>query len=202
MPDDVYNSIAAPVEGYFRDRGSKFYAFAYPASSEEEVKQYLAALKKEHYNANHHVYAFKLGAGEGFYRASDDGEPANSSGKPVLGQILSYGLSDVLVVVVRYFGGVKLGVPGLIHAYRSAADDALQKTVIVEKTVTQALCIKFDYPLMSQVTRLIDEEKIEVARREFAQHCNMTLKVRLSVYERILERFAQLYGVNILKHES
>ena len=199
MEPDFYNSIASISEGYFRDRGSKFYAFAFPVETEDEVKDKLTLLKKEHFNANHHIYAFRLGAGTEHVRSSDDGEPANSSGKPVLGQILSHQLSDILVVVVRYFGGVKLGVPGLINAYRTAAGEALKSATPVQKTITRPLSVSFDYKLMSQVMRIVDEENIAVASRDFSSQCNLALNLRKSRYETIVERFRQIYGVTIIE---
>ena len=130
---DQYKSIAAPAEGLFKDNGSRFIAFAYPVETEEEVKELVSALKKEYHDARHHCFAYRLGYKGDVWRASDDGEPSGSAGRPILGQIESLGLSDVLVVVVRYFGGIKLGIPGLIRAYKTSTADALSSAQVIEK---------------------------------------------------------------------
>ena len=142
--EDTYLTIKEPSEGLFKDKGSKFSSFAFPASSEEDVKKFLAELKKQHPSANHHCYAFRLGADKQAYRANDDGEPSNTAGKPILGQIQSKDLTNILIVVVRYFGGTLLGVSGLINAYKLAAAEAIQNATIIEKTVDDIYEIKFD----------------------------------------------------------
>ncbi|HOY39595.1 MAG: YigZ family protein [Bacteroidales bacterium] len=202
MDKDAYHSIREKTQGYFRDRGSKFLSFAFPVSCDEDVKNILNQLRKEYYDANHHVYAYRLGVDENNYRSSDDGEPANSSGKPVLGQILSYGLSDVLVVVIRYFGGVKLGVPGLIHAYRTAADDALKSADIIEKLVQRTICVEFPYSLMNQVLRLVEEEHAEVFSRDFTEDCRLSFRVRKSHYKDVSIKLNQIFGVKIISDED
>ncbi|MFP4662876.1 MAG: IMPACT family protein [Bacteroidales bacterium] len=195
---DTYKSIKAPSEGFFKDRGSKFYAFAFPVSSEEEVKEHQDSLRKSHHDARHHVYAFLLGADESVFRASDDGEPAHSSGDPVLGQIRSYGLTNILIVVIRYFGGTKLGIPGLINAYKTAAAMALENADIVEHVRRKYFRIKFDYPLMDQINRLIREENLKVSDRIFEMDCEMELGVRLRDVDRISQRLKQAPEVKIL----
>ena len=135
--DDTYRTIKRESEGYFRDRGSKFYAFAYPVETEDEVKEHLEELRKKYYDARHHCYAYQLGAEKTSYRINDDGEPSSSAGKPIFGRIQSHDLTNILIVVIRYFGGVKLGVPGLINAYKTAAEEAILKNKIETKTINE-----------------------------------------------------------------
>ena len=141
--NDIYKTIAKPSEGFFKDRGSKFYAFAFPVSTDDDVSLFREQIKKKYHDARHHVYAFVMGINKDKYRASDDGEPANSSGPPVLNAIKSFDLTNVLVIVVRYFGGKKLGIPGLINAYRTAAEDALSNAQIIEKTAGTKISLSF-----------------------------------------------------------
>ena len=150
---DSYKSIASPSDGLFKDNGSRFIARAYPVETEEEVKEIIAALKKEYYDARHHVYAYRLGYLGDKFRANDDGEPSGSSGRPVLGQIDSYGLSDILVVVIRYFGGIKLGIPGLIRAYKTSTADALANAQIIEKIASRHFRVHFGYMNMNGVMK-------------------------------------------------
>ena len=154
---DSYRSIAAPATGLFKDNGSKFIAHAYPVETEEQVKDIVAALKKEYYDARHHVYAYRLGYKGDRFRANDDGEPSGSSGRPVLGQIDSNGLSDILVVVVRYFGGIKLGIPGLIRAYKTSTADAIANAEIVEKIASRMYRIHFGYMSMNDVMKVMKD---------------------------------------------
>lgn len=197
---DSYLTIKKPSEGFFKDRGSKFLAFAHPVSSEEEITEIQKALRKKYYDARHHVYAFRLGADMKTYRASDDGEPSNSSGPPVLGQIRSHELTDVLIVVVRYFGGTKLGVPGLINAYKTAAEDAINNAKIIEKTVDDLIELKFEYLLMNDVMRIIKDEELIQESQEFELSCKIILRIRQSNTQKVLSRFEQLHqlGVKIL----
>ena len=142
---DSYLTIADPTEGLFKDKGSKFLAYAYPVDNEDEIKELVQHLKKEHYSARHHCYAWRLGADKTHFRANDDGEPSSTAGKPILGQIQRLDLTNILIVVVRYFGGTLLGVSGLINAYREAAVDALEHAEIVEKLVEEIFWVEFDY---------------------------------------------------------
>lgn len=194
---DTYRSIKSETTGYFKDRGSKFYAYAFPVLSEDEVKIHQDELRKKHYDARHHVYAFIIGPDGKDFRASDDGEPANSSGAPVLGQIRSFELTNVLVVVVRYFGGTKLGVPGLINAYKSAAQDALSKAKIETHYQMKYFHVRFDYPLMDQVNRLINEANLDVLERDFTVDCKMKLGVRLRDADAILSRFKDAHEIDL-----
>ncbi len=197
LASDTYQSIKAKSTGFFKDKGSKFYAFAFPVKTEEEVKQYQDELKKEYHDARHHVYAFVLGADGKNFRASDDGEPANSSGAPVLGQIRSFELTNVLIVVVRYFGGTKLGVPGLINAYKTAAFEALNAAETETYYQMQYFKLRFDYPMMDQVSRLIDEAGLEVVNRDFGMDCKMELGVRMRDAEKILSRLKDAYEIDL-----
>jgi uncharacterized YigZ family protein len=159
---DEYKTIAEKSEGIFREKGSKFLAFAFPVETEDEISAIRVELRKKYFDARHHVYAFQLGVENPAYRASDDGEPSNSSGPPVLGQIRSYGLTNILIVVVRYFGGTKLGVPGLINAYKSAAKNALDNAKIVEKKVVMAVKIGFSYQSLNEVMKILKTDGVKI----------------------------------------
>jgi uncharacterized YigZ family protein len=185
MPDS-YKTIKTKSEGSFKDRGSKFLAFAFPVENELEINLFRTELKKKYFDARHHVYAYCMGADQSIFRSSDDGEPSNSSGPPVLGQIRSFGLTNILIVVVRYFGGTKLGVPGLINAYKSAARDALQNAAIVEKNVEIPLKLKFDFVLMNDVMRILKIEGIRIVSQQFDSDCVVELKVKKAIYEQIV----------------
>ena len=154
---DSYKSIAEPSDGLFKDNGSRFIARAYPVETEEEIKEIVAALKKEYYDARHHVYAYRLGYKGDKFRANDDGEPSGSSARPVLGQIDSFGLSDILVVVIRYFGGIKLGIPGLIRAYKTSTADALENAYIIEKIASRRFRVSFGYMSMNSVMKVFKD---------------------------------------------
>ncbi|MDR0725637.1 MAG: YigZ family protein [Prevotellaceae bacterium] len=183
MMVDTYLTISAPSEGLYKDRGSRFISFAYPAYSENEIKQYLHELKKKYYDARHHCYACRLGVTGELWRAADDGEPSGSAGKPILGQLLSNNLTNIVVFVVRYFGGVKLGVPGLINAYRSAAADAIHNAVIVEMEDKDGFSVEFSYMAMNSVMKIIKEEQPEMLKQEFDTVCRIELRIRRSLSE-------------------
>ncbi len=200
--DDYYRSLADESEGLYREKGSKFFAYAYPVDSEDEIQKCLAMLKKLHHNARHHCYAFILKPLEGqeeTYRASDDGEPPHSAGDPILGQIRSYQLLDVLVVVVRYFGGTKLGVAGLIHAYKTAAADAIENGSIVEKYIERTFAIEFPYSATSGVMKIIDQFSLTILNQSFAENCYYRFSVRLCDYKAALADFSELDQVKV-KH--
>ena len=169
-----YSTIAAAATGDFRDRGSKFLAFAYPVFTAQDVKERLQALKKEHPKANHHVYAYRLGTDGTQYRANDDGEPSGSSGKPILGQIDSMGLTNVLVVVVRYFGGTLLGVPGLINAYKTVTAQALETVPRTERWIEQLYELTFDYPGMGEVLYLLKQAEATIYKQDLQLFCTVT----------------------------
>lgn len=194
---DTYNSIREPVTGYVRDRGSRFIGYACPVASEDEIKSWLAQIKKKHHDAHHHCYAWALGPTRSTYRINDDGEPSGSAGKPIYGQILSKNVSDILVVVVRYFGGTKLGIPGLIRAYRGAAVEALAGAEIIQKTITIPCEIHCPYSILSEVMHIIREENLIQQSSDFGDSCSITMNIRQSQAERILERFNRLKGVEI-----
>ena len=194
---DSYKSIAAPSEGLFKDNGSRFIARAYPVETEEEVKEIVASLKKEFYDARHHVYAYRLGYKGDRFRANDDGEPSGSSGRPVLGQIDSNGLSDILVVVIRYFGGIKLGIPGLIRAYKTSTADAIANAQIVEKIASKIYRIHFGYMSMNPVMKVLKDMGLEQKNQKFDMECSIDTTVRLSLVEAFLERMGDVEGCNV-----
>lgn len=194
---DEYLTIESPSEGFYKDKGSKFYAFAHPAETEEEFGEIMKELKKKYYDARHHVYAFRFGPDKKHFRASDDGEPGNSSGPPVLGQIRSHDLTNIVIIVVRYFGGTKLGVPGLINAYKTAAEDAIQNAKIITKTVDAKLQIGFEYPLMNDVMRIIKEEELNVVEQDFQLSCSVIVSMRKGEIERVAERFKKFYELKV-----
>ena len=198
---NAYLSLATTSEGSYREKGSKFYAFAYPVTDETEVDIHLANLRKRHHRARHHCYAFVLKPAAGQeerFRASDDGEPTHSAGDPILGQIRSHRLLDVLVVVVRYFGGTKLGIGGLINAYKLAAADAIGHNRIVERVRTEALSIRFDYGVTSEVQRVLHHYNAEVVQQEFAEQCCFRLRVVQSTQEEAKIALAGIPGVVFL----
>ena len=180
---DAYRSIAARSEGLFKDNGSRFIALAYPVETEEEVKEIVASLKKEYHDARHHCYAYRLGYKGDRFRANDDGEPSGSAGRPILGQIDSLGLSDVLVVVVRYFGGIKLGIPGLIRAYKTSTADALSQAEIIDKVAGKTFRVTFDYLSMNPVMKVLKDLGLTASGQEFGMDCAMDVRVRLSLEE-------------------
>ncbi len=196
---DRYNSIAEVSEGLFRDNGSRFLAFAYPVETEARIKEIVSSLKKEYHDARHHCYAYRLGYKGDVFRANDDGEPSGSAGRQILGQIDSRGLSDVLVVVVRYFGGIKLGIPGLIRAYRTSADDALSRAVVIEKTAAVDFRLEFGYMSMNAVMKVLKDMKMEARDQQFDTNCSLTVAVRLSAEEDFLSRVADIEGCTVLK---
>ncbi|MEK6476103.1 YigZ family protein [Catalinimonas sp. 4WD22] len=198
---DTYYSVKTVSEGLYKEKGSKFLAFVFPVTSDEEVKEKVDALKKQYYDARHHCFAFILKPEEGreeTYRANDDGEPAHSAGDPILGQIRSQNLYDVLVVVVRYFGGTKLGVPGLIHAYKTAAADAIAQNQIVKKTIYKDLSIQFEYTATNEVMQLIDHFQAQISTQNFAEDCFYQLDIPRSQWQNAKEQFSQIQGVALV----
>ena len=194
---DSYKSIASESRGLFKDNGSRFIAHAYPVETEEEVKEIVAALKKEYYDARHHVYAYRLGYLGDKFRANDDGEPSGSSGRPVLGQIDSCGLSDILVVVVRYFGGIKLGIPGLIRAYKTSTADALANAEIIEKIASKMYRVHFGYMSMNSVMKVFKDMDLVQKNQSFDMECSMDTSVRLSQVDTFLERIGDVEGCHV-----
>lgn len=196
--EDTYRTITAPCEGLYKEKGSRFIAFAYPVHSEEQVKVLVAGLKEKYYDARHHCYAWRLGADKKNFRANDDGEPSSTAGRPILGQILSNDLTNVLIVVIRYFGGIKLGVSGLINAYREAASDALCHAEIIEKTVDEQLAIRFSYLVLNDVMRIVKEEGPEVLERDFELECKMLLSIRQKNFPILKSRLESIDSVVVL----
>jgi uncharacterized YigZ family protein len=174
---DTYKTLAAPCAGVFKDRGSKFLAHAFPVDTADDVKRQVLRLKKEYFDARHHCYAYRLGLRGEQWRANDDGEPSSTAGKPILGQLLSQDVTNALIVVVRYFGGIQLGVPGLINAYRRAAADALAHAQIIEKTAMEQLTFRFPYAAMNDVMRWLKEEKADILSQQFDAECVVTIAV-------------------------
>lgn len=194
---DSFRSIAAPAQGLFRDNGSRFIAFAFPVETEEEIKGIVDDLKKEYHDARHHCYAYRLGCGGERFRANDDGEPSGSAGRPILGQIDSFGLSDVLVVVVRYFGGIKLGIPGLIRAYKTSSADALEAAEKVEKVAGKTFRVSFGYMGMNAVMSLLKDLSLTSSGQDFGMECSLETRVRLSLEETFRERVGSIEGCRI-----
>ncbi len=202
---DTYKSITkASEEVIFKDRNSKFYGYAFPIKSEDEVKEIIDDLKKKHHQARHWCYAWQLGKEEQDYqfRANDDGEPSNSAGMPIYGQIQSFEVTNILIVVVRYFGGVKLGVGGLINAYRTAAQMALENSNILKRTIDDRYVVQFDYPEMNVVMRIIKEHNLNVIDQQLALDCKIFISVRKKESETIFEKFSSVYKVEIKKLEN
>ena len=196
---DTYKSIAATSDGLYKELGSRFIASAWPVETEEEVKAVVDGLKKKYHDARHHCYAYRLGLDGGRFRANDDGEPSGSAGRPILGQIDSAGLSDVLVVVVRYFGGIKLGIPGLIRAYKSATADALTQAQAIEKVAGEHWRLDFDYLSMNAVMKAVKDLGLPQKDQQFGERCTMTVRVRLSSTEDFLARMSDINGCQICK---
>ncbi|MFT6477116.1 MAG: putative YigZ family protein [Spirosomataceae bacterium] len=199
MPEqnDAYQTIAKPTEGEFRDRGSKFIAYAYEVNTEEEVKERLAEVKSIHPKARHHCYGYQLGLEDNRYRANDDGEPNGSAGLPILNTIKSFEVTDTLVIVVRYFGGTLLGVSGLINAYKNATDEALRNAKIIEKTVNKLIHIRFKYPQMNDVMQFIKTHDIIIKEQTYDTKSGLILDIRLSLIPTLEEVFKGMDGVEI-----
>jgi uncharacterized YigZ family protein len=189
---DTYRTIKAASEGAYSEKRSKFLAFAMPVRSVEEVKQIVAEYQKKYYDARHVCYAYMLGAERNEFRANDNGEPSGTAGKPILGQINSNELTDILIVVVRYFGGVKLGTSGLIVAYRLAAAEAIAAAEIVEKTVDEDVTFYFEYPFMNDVMRIVKEEEPQIVVQDFDNDCTMTLRIRKDSMPRLKARLEKV----------
>lgn len=202
MQQDAYQTIKYPTEGLFKEKGSKFLAFAWPVQTEDEITGHLEAVKKKFHDARHHCYAWELGTDGMNFRMNDDGEPSGTAGKPILGQIHSYELTNVLVVVVRYFGGVKLGTGGLIQAYKAATADALEQAEKVDYTIDKSFTIRFAYDMMNPVMRVVDEEGLNVKEQIFEADCRMTLSLRESKYDALVSRFRQTYGIEVVNEED
>ncbi len=197
---DTYNTITKPSpETLFKERGSKFYNYAFPVKDEDAIKDALASLKKKHHTAGHFCYAWQLGQRYESYRANDDGEPNNSAGMPIYGQLQAFDTTNILVVVVRYFGGTKLGVGGLIQAYKQGAQLALEASKIVKRTINQEFNIKFDYPEMNDVMRIIKDENLTIVSQKMELNCEMIITVRLKEADRVFNALQLLHKISIKK---
>lgn len=194
MEEDRYLTIEAPVEVAMRERSSKFLSYIYPVQNEEQIRQILDGLRKRYFDATHHCYAWRLGPQGEHFRANDDGEPSGTAGKPILGQMLSHAITDCLIVVVRYFGGTKLGVPGLIAAYKDAAADAIEAATIVERTVDRHITVDFPYIAMNAVMRVVKELQPRICGQNFDNLCTMQLTIRESQADLLCEKLKKAGG--------
>ena len=194
---DQYKTIAVPTEGHYKAKGSKFTGFAIPVFSEEEFKTHLARIKKEHPDSGHYCYGFRIGAAHKLYRYSDDGEPSSTAGKPIFGQIQSYELTNIMVVVTRYFGGTKLGVGGLITAYRAAAKAALENAKVINRTVDNIYQIQFEYAIMSDVMNFIKRNELEVISQVLEENGIIQFRIRQSEAEQFIEQLEKIEGIKV-----
>ncbi|OQA84354.1 MAG: IMPACT family member YigZ [Bacteroidetes bacterium ADurb.Bin234] len=199
MQDDIYKTIEKVSEAQYKEKGSRFIALLFPVRSEDNVKSIIHDLKKEHYNATHHCYAYTIGhIGEPSYRINDDGEPSGTAGKPIYGQLLSFNLKNVLAVVIRYYGGTKLGVSGLINAYKTATRMAIEDACIVEKTINNLFQVRFDFELMNEVMQVLKKEYVSIKRNDYEENkCLIEFEVLRSKSEEIVNLFAKLHSVRL-----
>lgn len=197
---DTYNTINKSTEDIlFKDKNSKFFGYAYPVLDKNEVKHHIESLKKKHHAARHWCYAYQLGTETIAYRVNDDGEPSNSAGMPIYGQIQSFKVTNILIVVVRYFGGVKLGVGGLINAYKTTAQQTLEAASIIKKTINIDYLLTFDYINMNKVMRIIKEKKLNITNQKLETHCNITISVRKKEASNVFEIFHHIFGIDIVE---
>lgn len=193
--EDTYKTIKGPVEGLFKDRGSKFLAYAYPIEHENEVKPLVENLKKEHFKAVHHCYAYRLGLDRNNFRVNDDGEPSGTAGRPILNTLLSQDITNILVVVVRYFGGTLLGVPGLINAYKSATVEALAVAEIYEKTVNDVYNVSFEFVQMNDVMKVVKEFSLKIRNQTYDNQCTMELEFRKTLTNQVIGKLEKIDGI-------
>jgi uncharacterized YigZ family protein len=192
IAEDTYQTISAKSEGLYKEKGSKFIALAFPVTSEEEIKEILASLRKEYHDARHHCYSYVIGFKGEHWRANDDGEPSGTAGRPIYGQIQSFNLTNVLIVVIRYFGGTKLGVSGLINAYKTSAADALLQSKIVVKTINDIYRISFGYLAMNDIMKLVKEENLNIMEQNFDTSCFVTVGIRQSKTQTVLGKIEKI----------
>ncbi|MDI9860588.1 MULTISPECIES: IMPACT family protein [Flectobacillus] len=195
--EDTYKTITGSAEGLFKDKGSKFFAYAYPIEDESEVKDLVDQLKKEHFKAVHHCYAYRLGQDRTNFRVNDDGEPSGSAGKPILNVLLSKDITNILVVVVRYFGGTLLGVPGLINAYKTATQEALAEAEIIEKTVNEIYEVRFEFVQMNDVMKVVKEFGLKVKNQLFDNQCTLQLEFRRNMTNQIIGKLEKIEPIEI-----
>ena len=199
IQEDTYKTIIGVAEGIYTEKRSKFIAIAIPVHTVEEIKQHLDIYQKKYYDARHVCYAYMLGHERKDFRANDNGEPSGTAGKPILGQINSNGLTDILIVVVRYFGGIKLGTSGLIVAYKAAAAEAIANATIIEKTVDDEIAVAFEYPFMNDVMRIVKEEEPEILEQSYDMDCLMKLRIRRSMMGKLRARLEQVETARIIE---
>jgi uncharacterized YigZ family protein len=195
MDSDTYKTIKAPAEGLYKEKGSRFVSIAIPISEVESVKTIIDKIRKEHHEARHHCYAYIIGHDRNTWRVNDDGEPSGTAGRPIMGQINSFGLTNLIIVVSRYFGGTLLGVSGLINAYRKSAASALQNAEIVERTLQEYYEIEYPYEVMNDVMKILKDESIEQSKQSFALECRILINFRVSAKEKILYRLSRIDGL-------
>ena len=196
--EDTYKTITEPSEGIYTEKRSKFIAIALPVRTHEEIKAHLEVYQKKYYDARPLCYAYMLGHERKDFRANDNGEPSGTAGKPILGQINSNELTDILIVVVRYFGGIKLGTSGLIVAYKAAAAEAIASATIVEKTVDDEVTVLFEYPFMNDIMRIVKEKEPEIIQQSYDMDCSMTLRIRRSMMPRLMARLEKVETARII----
>lgn len=195
--EDTYQTIYAPSEGIFRDRGSKFIGYAYPVRAESEIKEILSHIKSAHPKARHYCWALRLSQDTSVFRFSDDGEPSGSAGRPILNTLLSSKLTNILAVVVRYFGGTLLGIPGLINAYKSATEAALDTAKIISQTVNDVYLLEFDYLQMNDVMRIIKDEHLPVNKQTFETNCSLEIDIRKTQVNKIITKLGQISNLKV-----
>ena len=195
----TYRTLELPIQAEFKDKGSRFLAFAYPVQTVEQVKKYVDDLRQEHHKARHWCYAYRFGVDGNQFRANDDGEPSGSAGRPILGQIDSFELTDVLVVVVRYFGGTLLGVPGLIHAYKTSTQMALENAQIIEKNIEKTVRIRCEYPYLNEAIRIAKNHQAEIIEQDLQLDCRLTVRIPLVNAEACLAAWAQTRQIELLE---
>ena len=195
----TYQTLKSPIQAEFKDKGSRFLAFAYPVQTAEQVKKHVDDLRQEHHKARHWCYAYRLGVDGNLFRANDDGEPSGSAGRPILGQIDSFELTDVLVVVVRYFGGTLLGVPGLIHAYKTSTQMALENAQIIEKNIEKTVWIRCEYPYLNEAIRIAKNHQAEMIEQDLQLDCRLTVRIPLANAEACLAAWAQTRQIELLE---
>ena len=196
--DDSYKTIEHKAEGYITERKSKFISYILPVNTEEEVKEILEEYRRKHYNARHICWAYMLGHSREDFRSNDDGEPSGTAGRPILGQINSHELTNVLVLVVRYFGGTLLGTGGLVRAYKEATVAAIENAAIVEKTIDNTFAIKFEYPLLNEVMRILNQFDEAKWTQNFTETCELEISIRQSQYKELAKKLTSIYGVNVI----
>ena len=195
--EDTYKTIKTPSEGLFKDRGSKFLAYAYPIEHENEIKPLVENLKKEHFKAVHHCYAYRLGLDRSNFRVNDDGEPSGTAGKPILNTLLSQEITNVLVVVVRYFGGTLLGVSGLINAYKSATIEAMAVADIIEKTVNDVYNVNFEFVQMNDIMKVVKEFGLKLRNQTYDNQCTMELEFRKKLTNQVIGKLEKIDGISV-----